>query len=303
MSFFKTAYVKTGSFVNRYSPQILVGTGIAMGIGSTILAIIGTIKAQPKIESFKEDLVKIHKDIDEERIDEKEGKKELARTYKSIGIDIAKHYSIPLALTIGSVGCTLSGVGILNKRYAGVSLALGGATASLDRVYKRLTEEFGEDKAKNYIYGLKDATVKENEVDPDTGEVKKVKKTIKVQATDEIDDFTIDFDGGPNYAKDINYDYMFVTAQQSLAQLDLDNYKTPIFLDDVLGKHYLNLPVKSERLLKMMHHVGWPVGSTISFGPEVVYDISEDGTRTSKLVLHFTGLTGNPWDKGVKETD
>lgn len=296
MNSINTLMKQTGAFFNKYSPQILMGAGALMTIGAVVTAVMAAVKTQPQIEELKKDVVDIHTAIDDGKLEKKEGKKELTKAYKETGLELAKHYALPLGLTIGSVGCSLSGFGILNKRYGGISVAFAGLAASYDGYRKRVVEALGEDKEKNIFLGLKDVTIKEKEVNPETGEVKKVKRTIKVKADDEMDPYELEFDGGPNYHKDLMTTKMVVEAQEKLAQIDHTINKTPMFLDEFLGRHYLNLPVKSGTLSKMRHCVGWPVGVTPACDPHIVEEVDEEGTVVSrKLMLRFVGLSGNPW--------
>lgn len=46
----------TNAWIDRHSAQILIGTGIGMGIGSTVLAVMATPKAMKKIDQRKKEL-------------------------------------------------------------------------------------------------------------------------------------------------------------------------------------------------------------------------------------------------------
>lgn len=287
---------RIGSWVNRYSPQILIGTGIALSVGAAVTTAIAVKKTQPAVDTLKEDVVQIHTDVDNGAMEKSEGKKALALTYRRNGLEIAKWYSIPTGLMVGSIGCTLAGFGIINNRYGAASFMAASLSTTLAATYKRLEEDLGEDKAKNYIYGTKDEVVKEVETDPETGETKKVKRTIKVSSDDNLFP-AIDFDGGPKWEPDLKFcEYTLDNIQQWADRKHMIE-KTPMFLDEVLGREYLALPIRDEKLAKYAHYIGWPADVHVTLGHELTTKIDENGNKHEVFVLHFPGLSADPWTK------
>lgn len=184
-------FVNKGVFaLKKNSPTILVGTGIVVGVVSTVTACKATTKLNDILEESKKNVDLIHKSVGDETLPqeytEEDAKKDLVITYTQTGVKIAKLYAPAVALGAVSIGCILKSHDILSKR----NVALAAAYATIDKGFKeyreRVVDRFGERVDKELKYGIKAKKITETVTDEETGKEKKVKKTV-----DTVDSFDI----------------------------------------------------------------------------------------------------------------
>lgn len=115
-------------FVNANSPKILIGTGIALGVGTVVLAVKGTPKAlqlieQKKAEENKEKLTPI----------------EVVKT-------TWKCY-IPATISgVTSIACILSADAKYTKRHAALAAAYKLSETAFNEYHDKVVETIGENK-------------------------------------------------------------------------------------------------------------------------------------------------------------
>lgn len=133
----------------KYSPELLMGVGIAGVVASTVVACKATLKASDIIAEAKEDLEKI-KSVAEnpeyaDRYSEEDLQKDTTVLYTQTGLKIAKAYLPAVGLGIASVTCLIGSHNVLRKR----NLALAAAYTTIDKSFKdyrkRVTDRFGEE--------------------------------------------------------------------------------------------------------------------------------------------------------------
>ena len=157
----------------KHSPEILVGSGIILGISACVSACKATLKAEEVLDEIKQDLDTIKEaseKADPERYSDKDRRKDLATAYLKSCIKFAKLYWKALGLGIAAIMCILSGHNILKKR----NLALVALNAGLERkyntLYSRVKKEFSEEAANRFANGIENVEVEEVN---DKGKVKK----------------------------------------------------------------------------------------------------------------------------------
>lgn len=129
-------------YLNKHSPEILLGTGIFGMLTSTYLGCRATLKFVGLKKDFKESL-----DIlNEQRHMTKEEYIETQRLlYAKYFVELLRIYGPTIALSLVSAGMLLGGHRILHNRYT----AIGTAYALMDEAYKkyrdRVKKELGED--------------------------------------------------------------------------------------------------------------------------------------------------------------
>lgn len=259
------AVAKASAKVNKYSPEILLVSGIVGGIATVVLACKATTKINEVLEQPKNEIENIHKaaeegvicieqkdstEIIETEFTETDKKRALAVTYAKTGFAVVKLYAPSIALGTLSIASILASNNIMRKR----NLALAAAYATVDRSFKdyrkRVIDRFGEVVDRELKYNLKTEKVEEIVVDPETGKEKKVKKTIEVTDGQLSSPYAKFYDDGcKGWEKDAETNLFFLRAEQNFAN---DRLKTRgyVFLNEVYER--LGIPVTTAG-----NAVGW----------------------------------------------
>lgn len=218
--------------VKKHSPEILVFTGIAGMVTSTVMACKATRKIDPVLEAHKENAKAVHKKF-EKNPDEHAEKRELTKVYMKTGVGFVKLYGPSVMLGTLSITGILASNSILRKR----NLALAAAYTAIDTSFKqyrgRVVERFGEQVDKELRIGAHQEKIEVVETD-ENGKEKKVKKDVTVVDNPMPSDYARYFAYGDAKAAEPNSDYnaFFLRAQQELANhmLRANGF---LFLNDV----------------------------------------------------------------------
>lgn len=168
----------------KYSPEILIGVGIASMVGATIVACKNTPRAIEVIEEAKKGLDKIEEaktEAKEANIEyaDKDVKIDTLRVVIKTVVGIAKNYGLAAALMISGIIEILKGRKIYVGRIGTLYLGCKTAQASYNRLYENIKERYGEDVAKELKYGIKAEEIEEARVKKDgTVSTKTVKKKV-----------------------------------------------------------------------------------------------------------------------------
>lgn len=284
--------------IKAHSPQILLGVGIGLGIVTVGLACYETTKAGGILDKHNEDMEQIEraKEIAEPgEYTEEDIKKDKIIVFRNTVIGLAKTYW-PAALTgILSITCILSAHHIMVGRVGAATAALTATQGLFSDYRRRVVDDQGVEKDREYLYGSKivKEAIEENVIDPETGE----EKTVKLDA--EYIDINVDLctgavrvfgeynsDGSRNYEWDKNVDLCLsqLRCQQQVLNDQL-KAKGFIFLNEAFRVCGLN-ETKAGQFL------GWKYepGKYIDFGlgdysdPQVRRFING---RSDCLILHF----------------
>lgn len=214
--------------VKKYSPEILVLTGIAGMITSAVMACKATRKLDPVLDAHKKGAEAVH----QKKLDERDAKKEITKVYMKTGVELVKLYGP--SVTVGALSITgiLTSNHILRER----NVALAAAYAAIDGSFKkyrgRVIEKFGEEVDKELRFDGHQEKIEVVEKD-ENGKEKKVKKNITVMGPG-LSDYARYFAYGDARAAEANADYnsFFLKAQQELANhmLRANGF---LFLNDV----------------------------------------------------------------------
>ena len=226
---------KTGLKLQKYSPEILVVTGIVGVVVSAVMACKATTKASEIVEDMNEKMDTIH-EVSEtatsEEYSEEDLKKDTTIVYVQTGVKFLKLYGPSLALGALSIGCILASTHILKTR----NLAIAAAYSAIDKGFKdyrgRVIERFGKDLDRELRYNIKAKTIEENVVD-ENGEVNTVEKTVEVVNPNEHSVYAKCFDEScAGWSKDPEFNLMFIRRQQDYANEVLTK-RGYIFLNEV----------------------------------------------------------------------
>lgn len=173
---FKQVFYKTFFQVKKYSPEILMGAGIAGVVAGTVMACVATTKLEKTIEPHKQELDDIHNNPNP---DDKEQRKELTKAYFKTAWDVTKLYGPAVLVEVGSIGCLVGSHKIMHNRNAALAAAYTLTSGAFDAYKKRVAEKIGDEAEKEIRYGIHDEEVEEEYTDK-KGNKKTRKKTVKV---------------------------------------------------------------------------------------------------------------------------
>lgn len=289
-------YKATGK-IQKYSPEILVVTGVVGVVASTIMACKATTKINDILDEPRETLENVRKGMKDGEINGHEytkadGKKDATIIYAQTGIKLVKLYAPSVVLGTLSIAGIVMSNNILKKR----NIALGAAYAAIDKSFKdyrlRVVERFGEQIDKELKYNIKAVEYKETEIDPETGKEKKVKKTLLVTDPNLTSDYATYFDERSHaFEKVVDKNMFFLHCQEKYFN-DILNIKGHVFLNEVLEA--LDLPVT-----KAGQIVGWTRDGGdgyINFRITEVDRETYDGGTEPAILLDFN-VEGNIWEK------
>lgn len=231
--------VGKGKFViQKYSPEILLGSGIVGVLSGTVLACKATMKVDEVMETYEEKVNKIEKasSLNLENYTDEDSKKDHLIAKTQLVIDFAKLYAPAVVCEIGGIVCICSSYGILKKRNLALVAAYSAVQEAFESYRKRVIEEFGEETDKLIKNGARKekATV--------IGEDGKKKKQDVIVGYDEWtpSGYARFFDeSNPYWVKNAEKNLIFLNLQQSYFN-DLLNIRGHVFLNEVYER--LGLP-------------------------------------------------------------
>ena len=287
--------------VEKHSPEILMGVGVAGVITTTVMACRATMKLDDILVEAAETREKIKEVAEnpayEDKYTEEDAKKDLVINYTQTAVKVAKLYAPAVAVGVISVGCLLGSHDILRKRNAALSAAYLTVDKSFKEYKQRVIDRVGEEVEKEIRYGIKAEEIIETVTDEEGNETT-VSETVKTMNPTLYSDYARFFDeASPCWQNDPEYNLMFLRAQQQYAN-DLLRAKGRLFLNDV----YEMLGLEKSKAGQI---VGWvydrenPNGDNfVDFG---IYDMSKERVRAfvngyeTNILLDFN-VDGNIWD-------
>lgn len=259
-------HVAKGLFtVKKYSPEILTTVGIAGMVGTVILAARATLKLEDIVEWAEANKRILDAREITEEYTERDRLKDYAHLYIHILLELSKLYGPSVILGVSSIASILGAHGIMRRRNVALLAVVKTLETSFNEYRKRVIEEFGEEKDRDFRLGLRDEEV----VDEETGK----KTTRKVRDPNTHSRYSRFFDDQSSvWTKDAVYNQFIVTQAQNYFN-DLLKVQGFVFLSDVYVK--LGFPQTEESRI-----VGWLMGGDgdnyIDFG---VYNIDDDRKR------------------------
>lgn len=302
MTTLNSSFNKAGFKLKKHSPEILIVTGVAGIITSTVLACKATTKVSAILEKAKKDVNAIHDCAANESLAEeytpKDAEKDMTIVYVQTGIKIIKLYIPAVTLGFLSIGSILASNNILRKR----NVAMAAAYATVDKGFKeyrnRVVERFGEEVERELKHNIKTIKVDTVVID-ENGKEKKVKETVQVTGEpNEYSDYARFFDDGcTGWEKNSEYNLMFLRAQQQYAndKLKANGY---LYLNDVYDM--LGIPkTKAGQIVGWIYNSKDPIGDNyVDFG---IYDTHRERTKDfvngyEKTILLDFNVDGNIWE-------
>ena len=233
---------KTGLVLQKHSPEILLGVGIAGTVASAVLACRATLKVEAVLDNHREKVDKIHEcwqkvqdgDIDVSAYSEQDKKKDLAVTYTQTTVDFIKLYGPAITLGVASLACIISGHGIMKKRNIALMAAYKAVEEGFSAYRKRVIEEHGEEADYMYKNGLrKQEIVEAAYTDADGVKHKAQKNQVLVDDPNGLSVYARFFDEScEQWSKNPEYNLMFLRSQQNYYN-DMLKSRGHVFLNEV----------------------------------------------------------------------
>lgn len=230
---------RSSLYLQKHSPQILLGAGLVGVIATVVLASKATLKVEEVVDHFHHDMEKIDiiansPDRPKEYINEDEAK-DKAIVYAQTGLKFAKLYAPAIGVGVLSITAILAAHGIMSKRQVALTSAYTLLAEAYQNYRARVVEEFGEEKDKAYHLGLREEKVPYEELDPETGKVAKKKMAVLVPDPNlrMPSIYARCFDNSnPQYRSDRLLNRAFLTAQQNYIN-DVLIIRGHVFLNEV----------------------------------------------------------------------
>ena len=279
--------------VQKHSPELLLGVGIVGVVVSTVMACKASTKASAVLDVAAAKMEKIHEaeaTISREEYTKRDQNKDSLVVMIQTGVDFAKLYGPAVLLGAVSISCILGSHNIMRKRNVAIVAAYKMVKTGFEEYRARVVEDLGEEKDKEYRYGVKYEKLEESEVDPVTGKVKKVKKNVPVVSTGKLSPYAREFckETTPQWHAVPEYNALFLKAQQNAAN-DFLKSRGHIFLNDVYDM--LGFSRTSDGAV-----VGWVNDGNgdqfVDFGlwdsfEAYSHNIDEEGRLNRTLILDF----------------
>lgn len=270
-----------GLSARRHGPTALVIVGAGVGISAIAQAVKDTRNGGGDMlnhyENVQGKLKARMEDPKEEDYGEAEYKQDMKEVKKDKTIATIGCYKKTGMKTAVAFGLMTIGYVLRTKQLKNTAKALAGTMASFAGYRANVIADKGEEKDFEYMYNVKSRKVEKTEVDPETGEEKKVEEEVKV----------VEDTGDPNipgysrwarwfdercseWEKQPEYNLAFLRAQESAANARLrrDGY---LFLNDVYDM--LGIPrTKEGQVFGWLYMKNNPVGDNrVDFG---IYNIN-----------------------------
>jgi hypothetical protein len=168
------------------------------------------------------------------------------------GIKLVKLYGPAITLSAASIACFLGAHNILQKRNVALIAAYKAVEKGFTDYRRRVIDELGIDKDRQFKHGIKKELVTEIEVGED-GKPKKVKKTIDIVDPNEHSVYARFFDEtSAQWDHSAEHNLIFLKCQQNFAN-DLLRARGHLFLNEVYDM--LGIPRSGAGAV-----VGWRIG-------------------------------------------
>ncbi len=261
----KLMTTKAGLKLAKHSPDILIFFGIGGIVGGTFLGCKNTLKVPELMEEHESKIQELKHTremlgTDKEKTDSYawDYKQEVAARYLKTGKEFLKLYSPTIALTTTGICCIMGSHNIMKKRNLALTAAYNLMAGHFSEYRGRVKDELGEEKDA-YFYGGVDRQEFEY-LDPGNGKgkPKTVKDSTIIVDPNKVSKYAKYFDDASrNWCPQAEYNYMFLKAQQQIAN-DMLHSNGHLFLNEVYDM--LDLPRTSEGAI-----VGWVIGQGDDF--------------------------------------
>lgn len=216
---------KVGAFIDKRSPEILLGIGVISFVGSVATAVSSTLKVEKVLDDHIARLEKVKGvEADTELEDgtvytEDTKKKVVALQYVRTGWEFTKLYTPTIIFTGVGLTCFLASFGILKKRNAALAVGLSTVRTAFDEYRSRVVRDLGKEMDEHLYYDTVEE-IHEKEVVDENGKKKKVKEKVQVPTKGGIYDVIFD-ESCDDYSKDSYQSYLSLRSHLLTANTQL----------------------------------------------------------------------------------
>lgn len=291
---------RTGLKISKHSPEILLVAGVVGIIGSTVLACRATLKLDTVVDEAKVTVDRINDakvNMDPEKYSETDAQKDLFITYMQTGVKIFKLYAPAITLGVLSISSILYSHKIMKGRNVALMAAYKGIDEAFKSYRKRVVEDLGVEKDREYKYGVKKDSEVVSVFDKDGNEIDRIKKDIDV-ITDHsqyavlFEEFMANGIKNPHWNRNAEYNMTHLKCQQNFAN-DLLQSRGHLFLNevyDMVGGPEMRTPAGAI--------VGWIKDSGDNFVDFGIFDCStDDNDKYDNAILLDFNVDGVVYDK------
>ena len=242
------------NFTIQHSPEILLGTSIAAGIGATVTGCIAMTKMSGINEKHKEILDILHNKENDGAIEGEEivpynetpeYRRAVTKEFGRYAIDIAKAWAPCVGLTLLSGTCALGSFKIVNKRLIIAETAFASVSQAFEQYRDNVIADQGEEKD---IYYASNGAIKKKKEQIAKGKIKEEPKKdceeIVIRRVDDIFHYYFNKDTVKwgNYSEFPYYNHRLLCQAQSMFDNQLKENGV-VLLDDVYN--YLGLDMSA----------------------------------------------------------
>jgi hypothetical protein len=218
---------RSALLLNKNSPTLLFGAGIAGVVGSTILACRATLKMENVLTEASNKMGEV-KHFRNHDYAEHDRERDLGLVRVQTGVKIIRLYAPAVILGGLSIAALTGSHRILNNRNA----ALSAAYTALDEVFsqyrRRVIDKYGEEQDREFRFETEQVEI----IDPDT----KKKKTVTRVAPGAASGYARFFDQfSTSWSKDPEVNLFFLKCQQNYMN-DLLKVRGHVFLNEVYDR-------------------------------------------------------------------
>lgn len=213
--------------VKQNSPHLFFGVGLAGVAAGTVLACRATLKAEPVLDEFRDDISAVKRDL---REPSEEYKKELAYTYFRGSLALGKLYAPAIVVSSVGVACLTGSHVQLTRRNTALTVAYAGLHQAFEDYRERVRNELGNNEERDLFFGAQKKKVKR---DGETIEVTEYDPNLPSPYARYFDRLS------NHWVRDAEYNHAFVSAQQHYfnQRLQIRGY---LYLNEVY--HALGIP-------------------------------------------------------------
>lgn len=138
-------------YVKDHAPQILMGVAIGSEIGAIGTSCYAMTKMEGIIDAHKADMDDLKLAKEAKTISEKEYQEESFKIYANTGLNVAKYWALPVALTGLSITSGLAAYNKINKKYVGAMASLATLSDKFKLYRGNVIEDVGPERDRVYL--------------------------------------------------------------------------------------------------------------------------------------------------------
>jgi hypothetical protein len=219
-------------YARQNAPMLLTGAGIAGFVGTAVLVGRASIKAKPVVDDAKANQYTVdHREIGD-FYSQRDKAVDTGKIWMETTRDLTKIFAPAIGLGAASIFCIVAAHGISQRRQAAMIAAYTALDSGFRAYRKRVAEELGPDRERQIYHGVKSTRTVETE----DGKPCVINEYYDERIADDPrrpSPYARFFDElSPNWRKTPEYNLMFLTAQEQMAN-DRLKARGILFLNEV----------------------------------------------------------------------